>query len=392
MIPIISFSVYAHPGRTDSSGGHYDRSTGEYHYHHGYPAHQHPNGICPYESDIQTEPSIASDSPDISYSSFSSRLKKRENGSELNELTQFNENLQKDLENANTKIALLMENLDSSKSKKTFWQKVSMALSLCCFILLFFKYKGQKKITALSEELKTTNNAFESFRSSIDTLYTENTNLKEEIDNCKIKQNFSVLNELYDLQNANENLAKQLRQERTYYREKILCLEKAYEKEHEWNIKVENGLKDAKQQLEILSEQHDALLYNYKKLSKHQLFDEELLIEADVPDGVTFDECLLPHYYIDSTVEEHFHVYISENGKCYHRKRACSGATIPVHLFAVADKYHPCEKCIPRKAHHYKIPNWYYKYVELASDQLYKENKSIRYQLTCFDFEDDSIE
>lgn len=43
--------AYAHPGRTDADGGHYDRSTGEYHYHHGYPAHQHPNGICPYEDE-----------------------------------------------------------------------------------------------------------------------------------------------------------------------------------------------------------------------------------------------------------------------------------------------------------------------------------------------------
>lgn len=40
--------AFAHPGSTDSNGGHYDRSTGEYHYHHGYPAHQHPDGRCPY--------------------------------------------------------------------------------------------------------------------------------------------------------------------------------------------------------------------------------------------------------------------------------------------------------------------------------------------------------
>ena len=47
---ISGISVSAHPGRTDSQGGHYDRDTGKYHYHHGYPAHQHPNGICPYEN------------------------------------------------------------------------------------------------------------------------------------------------------------------------------------------------------------------------------------------------------------------------------------------------------------------------------------------------------
>ena len=44
----------AHPGRTDAQGGHYDRSTGEYHYHHGYPAHQHENGECPYDFDDRT--------------------------------------------------------------------------------------------------------------------------------------------------------------------------------------------------------------------------------------------------------------------------------------------------------------------------------------------------
>lgn len=38
----------AHGGKTDGDGGHYNRDTGEYHYHHGYPAHQHTNGECPY--------------------------------------------------------------------------------------------------------------------------------------------------------------------------------------------------------------------------------------------------------------------------------------------------------------------------------------------------------
>lgn len=42
--------AFAHPGRTDSYGGHVDRSTGEYHYHHGYPAHKHPGGVCPYNN------------------------------------------------------------------------------------------------------------------------------------------------------------------------------------------------------------------------------------------------------------------------------------------------------------------------------------------------------
>lgn len=49
LVTAIGLSVlcFAHSGRTDSNGGHYNRSTGEYHYHHGYPAHQHVNGVCP---------------------------------------------------------------------------------------------------------------------------------------------------------------------------------------------------------------------------------------------------------------------------------------------------------------------------------------------------------
>jgi hypothetical protein len=48
---ILIFTVcYAHPGKTDSGGGHYNKSTGEYHYHHGYPAHSVCGINCPYNN------------------------------------------------------------------------------------------------------------------------------------------------------------------------------------------------------------------------------------------------------------------------------------------------------------------------------------------------------
>lgn len=51
IIIILFFTTvsFAHKGRTDSDGGHYDSSIGSYHYHHGYPAHQHTDGKCPYD-------------------------------------------------------------------------------------------------------------------------------------------------------------------------------------------------------------------------------------------------------------------------------------------------------------------------------------------------------
>lgn len=45
--------IYAHSGKTDANGGHYNNSTGEYHFHHGYAAHQHINGVCPYEDKFE---------------------------------------------------------------------------------------------------------------------------------------------------------------------------------------------------------------------------------------------------------------------------------------------------------------------------------------------------
>ena len=56
-------SVSAHPGKTDAAGGHMDNSTGEYHYHHGYPAHSHAGG-CPYDYDDKTNHHSSNSSSD----------------------------------------------------------------------------------------------------------------------------------------------------------------------------------------------------------------------------------------------------------------------------------------------------------------------------------------
>lgn len=54
--------VQAHSGRTDSNGGHYVTDTGEYHYHHGYPSHQHLDGICTYKNIAHSNSSSGSHS------------------------------------------------------------------------------------------------------------------------------------------------------------------------------------------------------------------------------------------------------------------------------------------------------------------------------------------
>jgi hypothetical protein len=57
---VLCLSVSAHPGRTDGKGGHTNHSTGEYHYHHGMSAHQHPGGVCPHSVKKQKKSEEAS--------------------------------------------------------------------------------------------------------------------------------------------------------------------------------------------------------------------------------------------------------------------------------------------------------------------------------------------
>lgn len=74
----LAFPVTAHPGRTDSNGGHYNRATGEYHYHDGSSAGKSSGG-----SSINGLPDLYRDKTDYpSYSSKKSESSKESENSE----------------------------------------------------------------------------------------------------------------------------------------------------------------------------------------------------------------------------------------------------------------------------------------------------------------------
>lgn len=61
MVTFASIFTMLHGGGTDGNGGHYVGGSGDYHYHHGYPAHDHydidGDGFidCPYNFDDQSD-------------------------------------------------------------------------------------------------------------------------------------------------------------------------------------------------------------------------------------------------------------------------------------------------------------------------------------------------
>ena len=67
---LLSVTAMAHSGRTDAKGGHTNHSTGEYHYHHGQPEHDHydmdNDGVvdCPYTFTKNATNSLDNSTPD----------------------------------------------------------------------------------------------------------------------------------------------------------------------------------------------------------------------------------------------------------------------------------------------------------------------------------------
>lgn len=131
----LAVSAAAHGGRTDSSGGHYNRSTGEYHYHHGYSAHQHTDldgdGIldCPYDFDDKTDHSSGSSSSSSSSSSSHKTQSVIEDEDEENDEDQEEKAVAiQEKEVAEPKAETVVE--APSEPEKTFLQKHTVLL---CF-------------------------------------------------------------------------------------------------------------------------------------------------------------------------------------------------------------------------------------------------------------------
>lgn len=353
--------MYAHPGRTDSRGGHYNRSTGEYHYHHGYPAHQHPDGVCPYDFDDRT-----------GHSSGSSNKISRDQEPDLNS----------QLKNAQAKLNTVTMQLNSANEdlKKTqrylgYAIAIFSALGIPAVWFLYHSIKDNKKHASDLQALQETNKRLQEECSRLkQTDWIDKLNQMEQQKNTLMQSNDELQTQINALQ-------KELKDIKLFY--SSLQYEKAKldhtKQQLEFHIeRLQNDLAKTQQVLQRTltaakqeAEYSSSLRSQLESLTTDALsFPKEFLYKAGVPNGVTFDSNYLPHYYVKPSVEKHMRVYISPTGKCYHRVFGCSGATIQVHLFTVADKYIPCERCIPYEARNYKIPNWYYEFLQLLNQYV----------------------
>lgn len=292
-----TFTASAHSGRTDGAGGHTDHDTGEYHYHHGYPAHDHydmdGDGVddCPYDFDDKTSQNSGSGSGG-SYG-----------GTTIKELE------------------------EEEVPDWVYWVIGILSISLLASIWI---NRNQSKeyaelTTRYKKDLETEKHH------SVTALAKQETEHKREI---------SALNTLHNEQITNLNLsAEEIRSKNTRMLSQIM-------KYHHRNAVVMRIVdhcinKDQRKKL-------DALLTD---------IDNGII---KIPDDVRFSDNGLPitgSVQIDKPYGD-MTVYLAHRGSCYHTDRHCGTGMYDIaHAYFVIGKLPPCKKCTTGFPD--MIPEWY---------------------------------
>ena len=301
-LPAFVFTASAHSGRTDSQGGHYDWSTGEYHYHHGYPAHDHydmdGDGIvdCPYNFNDRT-----------GYSSSSNYSSTSDNDGYLTSVSSYNEGYNDGYDtgyddgydagyDAGNKIGYEKGKIDGyetgfeegSDKKVPSWM---LFLSLAILGILVLVNRSRRSKLREMEEMRNRDQ--------------EKMNEKDE----RISQ---LSNQL---QVANQ----------------------AYE--------------DTQWQMEVVQSRTDMLLKAYQ-IQPVQTPGDVLFTEDGYP---VLGEVTQDRPYGEYTA------FLFPKGKMFHMTPNCgsSGAAKPVHLFDVLEERQPCSRCCYRMGIPKSEPQWY---------------------------------
>lgn len=110
-IMLFSISCFAHSGRTDSNGGHYDTSTGEYHYHN--------DGTTSYENEL-----IIEDDNSSGWYEY-----------KINRLNNSLESKQNTIDELNTEIEKLHQEIEENE----FWKYIYIAIIIGLIIYILYK-------------------------------------------------------------------------------------------------------------------------------------------------------------------------------------------------------------------------------------------------------------
>lgn len=297
-------SVFAHPGRTDENGGHTNHSTGEYHFHHGYPAHQHSDtngdGIldCPYSYSNNTTNTNKSSSsatrsaPDNSYSSSGSTFATKPTELKVDNSLSASTNK---LDDSNSKLAITVADTNA--------EFVILVIGSGIVLSLF-----------LSAQAK-----------SIRDKYSRNAFSETSLNQEQESQNRIIE---IDKENREEGLMAQPNAEQL-------------NKEH-----LDNQV--------ILCEEKISIIYEYKEYSIKSSHKKESCVTSvlnmvGAPEGAYVDSSGMPHM-MDASGSDMYILYLSSTKKYHTKQCRYAYGCAPINMRKIQQnryKYMPCALCTP---------------------------------------------
>lgn len=325
MMICLTLPASAHKGRTDANGGHYDHSTGEYHYHHGYPAHQHINGACPYNFDDKTNHSSGGTSSGSS--NFSKSVKTVENSNRVD----------------------IPEDVIFAAS----------ALSIICllvYLLVYWRYKD------IQETKKRRAEEYRKISQKCQILEEENRQLQEKFQ----RENRQLQDQVERLRADKASLLNEVHVLRLKVKRHPELSESPSQMEalppHQWPLpalpaEIVTGA------LETVSEIVTDTSFEIEKARFTEMLSGESLLDlAGAPSGVEIGPDGLPKDIEYPGWGPHFTYYTAQKGTCFHCKAGCSGAYRPIHLVKTHG-LQPCSRCNPKP-----MPTeWYDEYLRLKA-------------------------
>lgn len=332
-LPLLTVS--AHPGRTDSAGGHTDSDTGDYHYHHGYEAHAHfdidGNGTtdCPYDFDDQTGrnsgPSTGSGSYTPGDGSEDGYQEGYADGYKVGKRDGTTAGYEDGYAEAEKKLTRQAEKAAARYSSdlsdlKTLGLKIIGVLSvslLACILLLRLSIKKRKTdqldyergIAAVRNQCRQEIRELEeSHQLQLDALR----------DSCESR--------VSKVTSGYSRLAANLQAERTAELKKL-----------------------------------QFRLANFKRLEALELIAQAKDDSIQLPEGVALRPTYTPIRGKTSKRYPYgsYTIFMTPTGKTYHCLHDCVPNARPSHFFDRPKDASPCRKCVPLDTYPQDLPDWY---------------------------------
>lgn len=348
LVCVIPLFAAAHSGRTDSNGGHWDSETGEYHYHHGYPAHQHydmdGDGVddCPYDFKDNTKSKNSTSSRASFYTSDvypSSSSSKASSSSSSSKKSSSSASYS---ENSNYyAYKALNKNTEEPKSTSSWQGIVFFALFVTNFILFIALLVSRQK--NIRQELAQ--KGHEAFLNTLLDKARKDTAAAQERSNSRSAEISRLSLQLSEEKAKTEELSAELEKLRT------AAAPEDGESYEEKNMRLTAQIKEQEQQIKRLTDEAEV----------KALLDQ-------IPKDVYFDKKGRP---ISGTVRQghpfgDFTAYLNPRSGIFHIDPLCAPYTAQaVHIFDAPAQGRACTKCARYSPYAQQPPEWYETYLKV---------------------------